>query len=97
MFINYRKEYPKLADEFSRIFIKKILPNNWKKNLPKFNSNIKGTATRNISGIVLNKIAENLTELIGGSADLTPSNKTKIKCWDNFQYNNYKGRFLHLV
>jgi transketolase len=52
-------------------------------------------ATRKSSEIVLEAIADALPELISGSADLTPSNNTKIKAFTEITPGNYKGRYIH--
>jgi transketolase len=55
----------------------------------------KPDATRNAGGVVLNKIAQILPNLIGGSADLAPSTKTNLKNMGSFSAENYGGRNLH--
>ena len=65
--------------------------------LPSFPPDRKGMATRNSSGQVLNAIARNVPWLMGGSADLAPSTKTRLT-FDgagDFQVGNYSGRNLH--
>ena len=52
------------------------LPAGWDKNLPVFPADAKGMAGRDASGQVLNVLAQNIPWLMGGSADLGPSNKT---------------------
>jgi len=52
-------------------------------------------ATRVASGIVLNAIAEDMHNLLGGSADLSPSNKTHIKGGEDFESGVYQGRNFH--
>src|SRR5690606_16165573 len=56
---------------------------------------IEKSATRNIFGQVINHIAEQIPNLIGGSADLTPSNNTSIKSTSNFSMNDFSGRYIH--
>lgn len=75
LFENYSKSFPKESAELTRQFENK-LPENWKENLPVYTPADAGKATRVFSGIVLNKLAETMPEIIGGSADLTPSNNT---------------------
>merc|ERR1719498_1447542 len=94
MLEEYFKQYPYLASEFKRIFILKELSYNWKCNLPQFNSKMKEAATRNTSGVVLNQIAPLLKELIGGSADLTPSNNTQLDSSHNFSEKTPDGRYI---
>lgn len=55
----------------------------------------KPEATRNISGAVLNMIKKSMPNLIGGSADLAPSNKTNMKDAGDFSKNDYSGSNLH--
>lgn len=94
MLEEYFKQYPYLASEFKRIFILKELSYNWKSNLPEFSSKTKEVGTRITSGVVLNLIAPLLKELIGGSADLTPSTKTQLECSHDFQANTPDGRYI---
>merc|ERR1712166_377707 len=94
MLEEYYEQYPYLSSEFKRIFLEKQLSYNWKSNLPIFTSKKKEDATRNTSGIVLNLIAPLLRELIGGSADLTPSNKTQLECSSDFQASTPDGRYI---
>lgn len=55
----------------------------------------KPEATRNLSGIMINRIKDILPNFIGGSADLAPSNKTNMKDAGDFSKDNYAGRNLH--
>jgi len=71
------------------------LPANIEAQLPSFEPDAKGMATRASSGKVLNALAPILPELIGGSADLTGSNKTDIKGEQPFSRENRKGRYIH--
>jgi len=96
LFEAYGKEYPGLADELSRIQSRE-LPDGWDKDLPVFPPDPKGLAGRDSSNKVQNAIAKNVPWLIGGSADLTPSTKTRLT-FDgagDFQANSYGGRNLH--
>ena len=93
-FEKYEKEYPELAAEFSRR-MKGDLPDGWEEGLPVFDPDEKGIATRSASGKVINVLAANLPELMGGSADLTPSNKTWIDGSPAFQPETPEGRNLH--
>jgi transketolase len=87
----YREAYPDLEIELSRRYSGK-LPDNWESTLPVFTSDEKGLATRAASGKVINSLAESIPELIGGSADLAPSNKTWIYGSPSFQPDSYQGR-----
>ncbi|MFH1184268.1 MAG: transketolase [Chloroflexota bacterium] len=71
------------------------LPESWESALPSFPADVKGMATRVASGKVLTALAETLPELIGGSADLTPSNNTKFDGVGPFQAENPSGRYVH--
>lgn len=88
----YTKQYPELAAELTRRLAGK-LPAGWKDNLPKYTAGGKAVATRNCSGAALKAIANAVPELVGGSADLTPSNKTQIKS-DDFQKSTPHGRYF---
>jgi len=90
-FDNYRREHPDLASAFDA-WIDGELPQDWQKSLPVFPSDNKGTATRAASGAVLNALASVIPNLMGGSADLAPSNKTFIKGAKEFQAQSPEGR-----
>jgi transketolase len=64
-------------------------PKDWEKSLPKFD-NVEAKATRAYSGEVINAIADAVPQLIGGSADLAPSNNTTIKDSPIFKPDNTK-------
>lgn len=90
----YRSAYPADAAELERR-LAGALPAGWEADLPVFAADEKGQATRNVSGKVLNVLAQRLPELIGGSADLAPSNKTWIEGSPAFQADSPAGRNLH--
>jgi transketolase len=90
----YRDQFPELASELERR-LRGELPDGWQKDLPVFPADPKGMATRAASGKVINAMAPNLPELIGGSADLTPSNDTWIKSSSDFQPKTPEGRNFH--
>ncbi|KAI8871850.1 transketolase [Ramicandelaber brevisporus] len=99
LFAAYEQEYPELAAEFKRRVIEGKLPANWADKLPKYTPEDKPVATRKLSENVLNAIAENIPELIGGSADLTGSNLTRWKSAVDFQHpstklGDYAGRYI---
>jgi transketolase len=77
MFERYRTEYPQLADHGYRM-LRRELPDEWDGGLPLFPADDKGIATREASGKVLNALARNTPWLLGGSADLGPSCKTRL-------------------
>jgi transketolase len=88
---DYRKKHPDLAREFERRMSGR-LPKGWDKDLPSYDADETGVATRNSSGDVINALAPHLPELFGGSADLTGSNKTWIKGHPSFQKDSPEGR-----
>ncbi|MCB0165009.1 MAG: transketolase [Anaerolineae bacterium] len=71
------------------------LPEGWDDGLPVFPADAKGMATRAASGKTLNAIAPALPTLIGGSADLAPSNNTMLKGYDAFDPSHRAGRNFH--
>jgi transketolase len=90
----YREAHPDLAAELERRMAFE-LPEGWEEALPEFPADAKGMATRASSGKVINALAKRLPELVGGSADLTPSTKTFIDGSPDFQHGQYEGRNLH--
>jgi transketolase len=90
----YAKAYPELAAELERR-LKGALPQGWDADFPVYPADAKGMATRIVSGKVLNALAVRLPELIGGSADLAPSNKTWIDSVPAFQPGTRDGRNFH--
>lgn len=95
-FEEYRGKFPQLADEIDKMQ-RRELPDGWDKDLPVFPPDPKGLGGRESSGQVLNAVAKNVPWLIGGSADLTPSTKTRLS-FDgagDFQAGSYGGRNLH--
>ena len=89
----YASEYPELADDWRRA-MKSTLPDGWKSSLPVFEAGNK-VATRAASGKVLQDLAPVIPELIGGSADLGPSNQTLIKGSPSIHKGDYSGRNIH--
>jgi transketolase len=88
----YKGAYPRLASEFERTH-KGELPEELEVEI--FPPDTKGVATRVSSGQTLNSLAPQLPELMGGSADLTGSNKTDIKGEDPFSADHPVGRYLY--
>jgi transketolase len=76
-FKDYKTAYPELADRLLAMH-QRELPDGWDRDIPIFSPDEKGDASRNTSGRVLNAIAQNVPWLIGGSADLAPSTKTRL-------------------
>ncbi|MCJ7686347.1 MAG: transketolase [Desulfobacteraceae bacterium] len=93
MLRSYTETFPDLAEEWRR-FMDGKFPEGWDRDVPCFPADPKGMATRVASGTVLNAIAKQIPNLIGGSADLAPSNKTEIKGEADFQPDAYSGRNL---
>jgi len=94
LFTGYEAAYPQEADELQRI-LKGELPANWAQSVPHFRPDGSAMATRAASGKVLNAIAPALPELLGGSADLAPSNNTYLKDFSEFAKENPLGRNFH--
>lgn len=94
LFDAYSREYPDLAAQFERTFASE-LPEGIEASLPDFDADEKGMATRASSGMVLNALAPELPEFIGGSADLTGSNKTDIKGEPPFSADDRHARYIH--
>jgi transketolase len=95
-FEEYRRQYPELAEHGYRM-LRRELPDGWDRGLPTFPADAKGMATRDASGQVLNVVAKNVPWLLGGSADLGPSCKTRLT-FDgagDFSPENPAGRNLH--
>lgn len=89
----HRAAHPELAEEF-RTTRKGILPTGWDAALPIFNPADKAIATRAASGSVINAIIGKVPALIGGSADLTPSNNTQPKDAASFKKGDFNGRYI---
>ena len=95
-FQEYKRRFPEQADEIERMQ-KRELSDGWDNELPVFTADSKGLASRDSSSQVLNAIAKRVPWLIGGSADLTPSTKTRLG-FDgagDFQAGTFSGRNLH--
>jgi transketolase len=77
--------------------LRRELPDGWDKRLTGFVADPKGLATRDASGRTLNALAENVPWLLGGSADLGPSCKTRLTFdgADDFTAGHRAGRNLH--
>jgi transketolase len=84
--------------EFNRLLARE-LPNGWQGAIAKakqiFVENPKAIASRAASGEVLGQLVAAIPELVGGSADLTPSNNTRTKTQDALTHQNYAGRYIH--
>jgi len=89
----YEAAAPELVGEYRRI-IEGRLPGNWADALPAFEAG-KSTPTRSASGKVLEALAPVIWELMGGSADLGPSNNTYLKGYDSIGPGSFTGRNIH--
>jgi transketolase len=94
LFASYRSKYSDLAAEIDQIE-RRELPTGWDRSLPVFPADSKGMAGREASGKVLNALAPHIPWLLGGSADLGPSNKTILTGAGDFQADSPGGRNLH--
>jgi transketolase len=94
LFDSYKKKYPEDAEKFVKVF-NNDFGDEWKGELPSFKNYGEKFATRSASGKVINELAKHLPTLIGGSADLEPSNNTYIKDSINFSAENRNGRNFH--
>jgi transketolase len=90
----YKKEFKDEAKEFERI-LKGKLPKDWDADIPKFKPDDGAIATRKASHQVLQWVAEQVPELIGGSADLAPSTLTTLDEYESISRDNYGGRNMH--
>src|SRR5207247_9132745 len=72
------QRFPALADQINGMQHRQ-LPDGWDKNRPTFPTDAKGVATRDSSGKVLNVLAQNVRWMVGGSADVATSDRTRLK------------------
>lgn len=98
LFEKYQDKYPQHGKELLRR-LNGILPENWDEKLPLYKPTDSAMASRKLSELVLTNIFNELPELFGGSADLTPSNLTKTKESVDFQppssnLGDYSGRYI---
>ena len=93
-FAAYERAEPRAAHEIA-LLLAGELPAKWDADLPTFTADDKGMATRDSSGKVLNAIAERVPWLIGGSADLAPSTKTKFDNAEPIEPYSLGGRTMH--
>jgi len=95
-FAQYKTEHPELAEQLELIQSGE-LPDGWDADIQEFPADAKGMASRVSSGKVLNQIAKNIPWMLGGSADLAPSNKSNLtfEGAGEFQAGSYAGRNFH--
>jgi transketolase len=96
LFGEYRTNFPELAAEIDQMQ-ERELPEGWDCGLPVFPPDAKGVAGRDASGKVLNVLSQKIPWLVGGSADLGPSNKTALTYQgaEDFQAGTPEGKNLH--
>jgi len=90
----YRREYPELASEWEK-WQNGEIPSGLLDDKDFWTFEEKPNATRNLSGDVLNRLVKYIPNLIGGSADLAPSNKTLMKGRGDFSASDRSGANLH--
>lgn len=97
LFADYAQQWPELAAEFTRR-MKGELPAEWADNIQQYvhdlQANPAALATRQVSQKCLNFLAEMLPELMGGSADLSPSNLTRHQKSVDFSADNAAGNYI---
>src|SRR5882724_1826046 len=96
LFAAYRAAYPELAAQVEQMQ-RRELPTVWDRNLPVFPADSKGIAGRDASAKALNVLAQNIPWFLGGSADLGPSNRTRLtyEGAGDFQADTPTGKNLH--
>jgi transketolase len=92
--IAYSKAHPDLAKEVGRR-MQRDLPTGWESAIPTFTKENGNVASRAASGAVLGALVEKIPELVGGSADLTPSNNTQPKSFKEYSPNDRTARYVH--
>ncbi len=93
----YKAEHPDLAEQLELIR-RGELPPGWDADIQEFPADAKGIASRASSGKVLNQVAKNVPWMLGGSADLAPSNKSELtfdEAGGDFQAGSHAGRNFH--
>lgn len=90
----YKKQHPDDAAKLQQ-YLSGELPEGWEKAIPVFPADAKGMGSRKASGATLNALAPVITNLIGGSADLAPSNNTFLKDYPVFANDTFAGRNFH--
>lgn len=90
-YLAYTKAHPELADQWINA-VSHFMPRDWEKDLALFLPENGSVSTRAASGKALNALAQRMPTLMGGSADLAPSNNTFLKGLPEFQKGSYEGR-----
>lgn len=94
LFESYKNEYPELAEEYYK-WMSGEIDSEALLNNEEFWSFDKEMATRESSGVIINRLADLIPNFIGGSADLAPSNKTYMNGKGDFSAEDRSGRNLH--
>jgi transketolase len=96
LFARYADQYPEQAEQLNHMQ-RRTLPQGWDADIPSFPADAKGVAGREANGKVLNAVAARVPWLIGGSADLAPSNKSRMtfEGAGDFSATDRAGRNLH--
>ena len=94
--IRYRAEHPELSEQLDGL-LKGTLPDGWADDIPDFTADATGIASRDAGGKVLNAIAQNVSALVGGAADLAPSTKTRLtfEGAGDLEAESPRGRNMH--
>jgi transketolase len=93
LFAGYQEAHPQSAAQFRTMTEGRLLPR-WRYRLPRFDGDSR-MATRAASGKVLTAIVPEIPQLIGGSADLSGSNKTLVEGMRPLQKDDWQGQYLH--
>lgn len=94
LYEQYKRQNPEQAEQFDAA-LSRVTPDNYEEILPVFEADEKGMATRASSGKVLQSLAAEIPSMVGGSADLTGSNKTWIEGEGIFSASDFSGRNIH--
>ncbi len=94
LFHGYKESYANQANDL-KAAVSRELPDNFEEILPTFEEDENGLATRASSGKVIQSLAANIPHLLGGSADLTGSNKTWMDDEGIFSSSDYAGKNIH--
>lgn len=94
LFDLYSARYPELSKEFE-LMQRADLPDGWDGQLPIFEADDKGTATRSANSKILNEVGKNVSWLLGGAADVGSSTKTYLGNTTSFSKDDFSGKNFH--
>lgn len=94
LYSSYEEKYPELAAKF-KSYVDMEIPMDYLDSEEFWTFEKAGMASRESSGVILNRLAERIPNLIGGSADLAPSNKTYLKDRKAIKKDEYDGHNIH--